>query len=97
MVVFKLSDLLIMIGSFMAACVVVSYELDTISFDQFLHMRIKVVNFVLFVSLLLLWHVIFSMFGLYRSRRLLPVKREIKDILKATPIARPSSNFRALK
>ncbi|RZB33365.1 MAG: hypothetical protein SRB2_04051, partial [Desulfobacteraceae bacterium Eth-SRB2] len=36
-----------------------------------------------FVSLLLLWHTIFSMFGLYRSRRLLPVKREIKDIVKA--------------
>ncbi len=86
MVVFKLADLLIMIGSFMAACVVVSYGLDTISFDQFLHMRIKIVNFILFVSLILLWHAIFSMFGLYRSRRLSPVKKEIKDIVKGTSL-----------
>jgi len=50
MVVFKLTDLLIMIGSFMVACIVVSYELDTITFDQFIHMRIKILNFILFVS-----------------------------------------------
>ncbi|RZB33493.1 MAG: hypothetical protein SRB2_03969 [Desulfobacteraceae bacterium Eth-SRB2] len=83
MVIFKLTDLLIMIGSFMAATIIISFQMNTISFDQFIHMRIKIVNFVLFVSLLLLWHTIFSMFGLYRSRRLLPVKREIKDIVKA--------------
>ena len=86
MVAFKLSDMLIMIGSFMAATMMVSYRIDAISFDQFLHMRIKVVNFVLFVSLLLLWHTIFSMFGLYRSRRLSLVKKEIKDIVKATSL-----------
>jgi len=86
MAAFKLSDLLIMIGSFMAATIMVSYRMDTISLEQFLHMRIKVVNFVLFLGLLLLWHVIFSMFGLYRSRRLSPVKKEIKDIVKATSL-----------
>ncbi len=86
MVAFKLSDMLIMIGSFMAATIMVSYGIDTISLDQFLHMRIKVVNFVLFVAFLLLWHVIFSMFGLYGSRRLSPVKKEIKDIVKATSL-----------
>lgn len=87
MVAFKLSDMLIMIGSFMAATIIVTHRMDTIALDQFLHMRIKVANFVLFLGILLLWHVIFSMFGLYQSRRLLPVKREIKDIVKATSLS----------
>ena len=86
MVAFQLSDMFIMIGSFMAATMIVSYKIDPISFYHFLQMRIKVVNFVLFVSLLLLWHAIFSMFGLYSSRRLSPVKKEIKDIVKATSL-----------
>ncbi len=86
MVAFKLSDMFIMIGSFMAATMIVSYKIDPISFYHFLHMRIKVVNFVLFVGLLLLWHAIFSMFGLYSSRRLSPVKTEIKDIVKASSL-----------
>jgi len=86
MVAFKLSDMLIMIGSFMAATMIVSYRIDPISFYHFLHMRIKVVNFVLFVGLLLLWHAIFSMFGLYHSRRFSPVKKEIKDIVKASSL-----------
>jgi len=84
MVAFKLSDMFIMIGSFMAATMLVSYRIETISLEQFLQMRIKVVNFFLFVCLLLLWHAIFFMIGLYRSRRLSPVKKEIKDIFKAT-------------
>ena len=86
MVAFKLSDMFIMIGSFMAATMIVSYKIAPISFYHFLHMRVKVVNFVLFVSLLLLWHAIFAMFGLYSSRRLSPVKKEIKDIVKATSL-----------
>ncbi len=86
MVAFKLSDMFIMIGSFMAATMIVSYRADPISFYQFLQMRIKVENFVLFVSLLLLWHAIFSMFGLYSSRRFSPIKKEIKDIVKASSL-----------
>jgi len=86
MAAFKLSDLLIMIGSFIAATIMASYRMNTISLDQFLHMRIKVENFALFLGLLLLWHIIFSMFGLYRSRRLSALKTEIKDIVKATSL-----------
>ena len=86
MVAFKLSNMLVMIGSFMAAAIIVSYRIDPISFHHFLHIRIKVENFILFFILLLLWHTIFSMFGLYSSRRLSPVKKEIKDIVKASSL-----------
>lgn len=85
-IAFKLSDMLIMIGSFVAAASVVYFQVNIISFNQFLHMRIKVVNFVLFVAFLILWHYIFSLFDLYGSRRLSTVSKEIKDIIKATSL-----------
>lgn len=86
MVAFKFSDSLIMIFSFILATIMVSYRMDTISLEQFLHMRIKIANFALFLGLLLLWHIIFSVFGLYRSKRFSSFKREIKDIVKATSL-----------
>jgi len=64
----------------------VSYEMDTITLAQFFQMRFKIVNFVLFLGLLLLWHAIFSMLGLYHSRRLSKLKREIKEVLLATAL-----------
>ena len=86
LVVFKLSDMLIMIGSFMAATLMVSYGMDSISLDRFLEMRIKVVNVVLFLGLLILWHIIFSMFDLYSSKRLSTLRMETKEIVKATSL-----------
>lgn len=87
MFAFKLSDMLIMIGCFMATTIMVSYKINAVSIEQFLHMRIKVENFALFLCVLLIWYAIFSMFGLYRSRRLLPLKKEIKDIIKASTLS----------
>ena len=84
MIFYKLSDMLIMIASFMAATVIVSHRVYTIPLDQFLSMRIKVVNFVILVAVILLWHFVFSMFGLYSSRRLSTVEHEIRDVAKAT-------------
>jgi len=86
LIALKLSDMLIMVGSFAAATVMVFYEVNSISFYQFLDMRIKVVNFVLFVTLLILWHFIFSIFDLYGSRRLSTVSKETMDIIKATTL-----------
>ncbi len=83
-ILYKLSDTFIMIGSFMVATVIVSRQLYTIPLNEFLHMRIKVINFILFVAVILLWHFMFSMFDLYSSRRLSTMKSEIKDIIKAS-------------
>ena len=84
MLAFKFSDILIMIISFVTAVIVIPFRLDNISLTQFLDMRIKIVNFVLFLSLILLWHFTFSFYGLYLSKRLSMVKKEIIDIVKAT-------------
>jgi FlaA1/EpsC-like NDP-sugar epimerase len=73
-----------MIGSFMAATIIVSHDMETISLKQFLNMPIRVVNFLLFVVFSLLWHSIFIFFDLYSSRSLASVKNEIEDILFAT-------------
>ena len=65
----KLFDLLIMISFFMLAASVVYLRTNTITFHEFLQMRIKIENFAIFLGLLLLWHIIFSLFGLYPSSR----------------------------
>src|SRR5439155_4136321 len=44
----------------------------------------KVGNFLLFSALLLLWHLIFSAFGLYDSRRMSGRKADISDPFTAT-------------
>ncbi len=53
------------------------------SFASFIAMKVKVLNIVLFLGLFYSWHVIFSAFGLYRSRRLGDRKQEASTILKA--------------
>lgn len=57
------------------------------SFAAFISMRIKVLNILLFLGLFFSWHVIFSAFGLYESRRLGDRKKEEVDVSsKATSV-----------
>lgn len=86
MATFQLSDVLIMLGSFIMASVIFSYPVGSISLDEFLHMRIKVENFIMIFVLILLWHMTFTLSGLYRSRRLSTLKAEIIDVVKASAI-----------
>ncbi len=81
---FKLFDLGVMALSFGLAAIPVSHGTPAVSFASFLSIRVKMQNIVLFVGLLLAWHAIFSMLGLYESRRMGDRKNEVKDILRAT-------------
>jgi exopolysaccharide biosynthesis polyprenyl glycosylphosphotransferase len=83
---FKLFDLLIMISFFMLAASVVYLRANTITFHEFLQMRIKIENFAIFIGLLLFWHIILSLLGLYRSRRLSSIGSEVKDLLGAATL-----------
>jgi exopolysaccharide biosynthesis polyprenyl glycosylphosphotransferase len=84
----KLFDLLVMVLSFAVATVAAHQQLGAVSsFGQFLAMRIKVQNVALFLGFLLVWHFIFALFGLYRSRRLSSRWGEIIDVIKATSFA----------
>src|ERR1700758_3920635 len=72
-----------MVCAFALATVPVLREHGGRSFTQFLEMRVKVGNIGLFLSLLVLWHIIFSAFGLYHSKRLSSRTSELFDVLKA--------------
>jgi exopolysaccharide biosynthesis polyprenyl glycosylphosphotransferase len=80
---------------FDAGIVVFAYGLTTvftvnashgIPLSEFLAMRIKLSNFVIFILALLFCHSVFSMYGLYRSRRLSTRFQEAADCLKATTL-----------
>ena len=81
---FKLFDMGIMAAAFGAATVPVLRESHSVAFADFFAMRVKVGNFLIFFGLLVAWHLLFSTFGLYASRRLSGRWAEIADTLKAT-------------
>ena len=56
------------------------------SFANFVSIRVKLLNVILLLALFYSWHVIFSAFGLYRSRRFGHRKQEAVDTLKATTV-----------
>ncbi|MFZ0318223.1 MAG: sugar transferase [Candidatus Sulfotelmatobacter sp.] len=81
----KVFDLVLMVAAFGLAAVVVSKN-ATVSVAEFLALRVKIQNFVTFSLLLVVWHVIFSVFGMYASRRLAGRWDEVVDIVKATTL-----------
>lgn len=83
----KLFDLCLMVGSILLALILVLPHDSPIGISEFLAMRIRVKNFILLIALLALWHLMFSIFGLYNSRRLLGRKADIIDSISATTAA----------
>jgi exopolysaccharide biosynthesis polyprenyl glycosylphosphotransferase len=82
---FKLFDLLVMIFCFaFASWISYLHQNGLRSFEQFLAIRIKILNFVLFIALLLLWHAILGFFNLYQSWRLSSRWKEVFNVIKAT-------------
>ena len=84
---FKLIDLALLASSFGIATVLIVREEHKISLIQFLSMRTKVSNFLIFGLALLICHVAFSARGLYISRRLSTRHAEIADVLKAITLS----------
>jgi exopolysaccharide biosynthesis polyprenyl glycosylphosphotransferase len=80
----KLFDLLAVALSFIVATIAVHHNLRTVSFDQFLAMRITVQNFFIFFGFLIVWHFIFVLMGFYGSRRLISLRKKIIDTIKVT-------------
>ncbi len=83
----KVFDLGLMVACFLGAVFIVLRQTQTgLSFEEVLSMRIKLGNFILFAGLMFVWHVIFSMFGLYGSRRFAGRFRDIVDYGKACTV-----------
>jgi exopolysaccharide biosynthesis polyprenyl glycosylphosphotransferase len=85
--VLKLFDLALLIVSFGMATLPILARVGPVSFAQFLSMRIKLQNFVVFFLFLCIWHIIFSIFGLYSSKRLASRRKEALDAVKATSLS----------
>ena len=83
---FQLVDVLLIVLSFGAATLPVLFREGLPSFAEFLSMKIKLQNFVAFMVLVWLWRFVFSMLGLYKSKRRDSRKAELLDVVKATSL-----------
>jgi exopolysaccharide biosynthesis polyprenyl glycosylphosphotransferase len=80
----KLFDLSVLITAFVSAGLVLS---DGMTFGEFMAIRIKLGNFLLFGLLLILWHYLFIICGLYTSKRLTTARAAILEVCGATVLA----------
>jgi exopolysaccharide biosynthesis polyprenyl glycosylphosphotransferase len=83
----KLFDLVLVIAAFGLATTLSVHASRGVSLYEFLGMRVKLSNFLIFILALLFCHSIFSFYGLYRSRRLSTRMLEVADCLKATTLS----------
>ena len=83
---FKMFDLLLMSISFAVSTVPQYHRVGRFTLAEFFELKVKLGNLILFVSFLLIWHILFSLFGLYGSKRLASRWDEIRDITRATTL-----------
>ena len=84
--VVKLFDLLLMLLSFGVANLPLLVKVGPFSFAEFFEIQIKLRSFLAFLMLLLVWNSIFTMLGLYNSKRLSSRLAELTDVIKATSL-----------
>lgn len=82
----KLFDLGLVVLSFGLTALVIVHADGRITPANFLTMRIRVSNFAIFILTLILCHLVLSVCGLYRSRRLSSRRAEIFDVAKAATL-----------
>jgi FlaA1/EpsC-like NDP-sugar epimerase len=82
----RVSDLVLVCGSFLASLAISSGSLTWPGLAEVLVMRIKVANLLLFIGYLALCSAIFSACGLYRSHRLSRAKQRLYEIFLAVTL-----------
>jgi exopolysaccharide biosynthesis polyprenyl glycosylphosphotransferase len=80
----KIFDITQMILSFGLATILVVHLDYGIGLKQFLSIRVKLSNCVTLGSILMAWHIILSLCGLYESKRITARRVEIIDVIKAS-------------
>lgn len=83
----RLFDMGLQLFSFALATVIVVSADATISLREFLAIRVSIANCALFALIVYGWFLLFSLCGLYQSRRLSDAQSEIADVCKATTLA----------
>jgi FlaA1/EpsC-like NDP-sugar epimerase len=84
---FILFDSGILALSYLVTAVRIWHLTEFNSLASFISIRVKVLNTLVIVGIFYSWYVIFSAFGLYRSRQLGDRVKEASDVLKATLVA----------
>ena len=87
---FRTFDLALMCAAFGLSMITVASKRGSPSFADFLSIRIKIQNILLFFGLLLFWQLIYSLCGLYESNRLATRKSEVIDAIKAATLVTSS-------
>ena len=81
----KLFDLALVTMSF-GLTIAVVYSGSGPSLAHLLSIRVKLWNFIIFLGIALVWHVVFSLCGMYGSKRLSTRGREVVDGLRGTTL-----------
>jgi exopolysaccharide biosynthesis polyprenyl glycosylphosphotransferase len=79
-------DVLLLTGAFALATLIHIDATGAVSFAQFLGLRVKLGDVLIFLTLLGLWNFNFSALGLYRSKRMATIRGEAFDCVKATSL-----------
>jgi exopolysaccharide biosynthesis polyprenyl glycosylphosphotransferase len=83
---FRLFDVGLMMFAFTIAALAELHRSHSVTIAELFSMRVKIQNFATFSLLVLAWHLIFSLSGLYVSRRLSGRRGEVIDVIKATSL-----------
>ena len=83
----KLFDLCVLVGSFVFAGIAVYSSPTNLTLSRLMSLRITLGNCLLFALLLITWHNIFILCGLYISKRLSSRRAETFEVCKATSLA----------
>lgn len=83
----KVYDIFAFIAAFLMAAFQFRISPTGMSLSEFMALRITVENILFFALVLLAWHNIFNLCGLYVSKRLTSPSTEIFDVCKATFVA----------
>ncbi|MBI1812058.1 MAG: sugar transferase [Nitrospirae bacterium] len=75
-----------MFAALLSAYLLTEHQADYVALNKLHSLRIKVVDFIGFLSITILWHITFKNLKLYRSRRLDSGRNEWRDLIKATTI-----------
>src|SRR4029077_1802089 len=83
----KVFDLVLVTLSFGAATILAAYSDKRVSIAEFLSIRVKLSNCVIFVAFLLVWHCLLQSYGLYRSKRFPTREADILEAMKAIALS----------
>lgn len=92
----KVSDLITLVVSFFAGATATAWRLEDVALRDFLSMRIKIGNLVLFAALVAIWHLILSWGRLYESTRLVSPRAQVLRILSTTALGTTSVGVAAI-